>query len=69
MKPVAFTGLSCIGAALAVWAASRPDEISFEKRLIDPGAYEACAIGDINLDGRFDIVSGANWYEMKGPSG
>lgn len=31
--------------------------------MIDPGAFETCAIGDINHDGKPDIVSGENWYE------
>ena len=31
--------------------------------MIDPGAYETCAIADINRDGHPDIVSGENWYE------
>jgi hypothetical protein len=56
--------LALLGAAaLAAWTASRPPEISFERHMIDPGAYETCAIGDINRDGRPDIVSGENWYE------
>jgi hypothetical protein len=50
-------------AAIAVQAGSRPAEIPFEKRMLDPGAFETCAIGDINRDGRPDIVSGENWYE------
>ncbi|HLK65897.1 MAG TPA: VCBS repeat-containing protein [Bryobacteraceae bacterium] len=53
-------------AAAAIWAASRPAEIPFAGRMIDPGAYETCAAGDINRDGRLDLVSGENWYE--GPS-
>lgn len=30
---------------------------------IDPGRNEACAVTDINGDGRLDIVSGENWFE------
>lgn len=44
-------------------AQSRPDEIPFSIQMIDPGAYETCAIGDINRDGHPDIVSGEYWYE------
>jgi FG-GAP-like repeat len=55
-------GLS-LAAALAGRAASRPAEIVFQSRMIDPGAYETAAIGDINRDGYPDIVSGENWYE------
>jgi hypothetical protein len=53
--------LAVVGAA--VWAASRPPEISFARHMIDPGAYETCAVADINRDGHPDIVSGENWYE------
>jgi len=60
VKKVAIT---CTAAALLGWAASRPREIPFERHLIDLGAYETSAIGDINHDGRPDIVSGENWYE------
>jgi len=42
---------------------SRPADIPFEKHTLDLGANEACAVGDINGDGRLDIVSGENWYE------
>jgi hypothetical protein len=55
--------LAVLAAGLAVWAASRPAEIPFAEHLIDPGAYETCAIGDINRDGHPDIVSGESWYE------
>ena len=48
---------------LMVWADSRPAEIPFALHLIDPGAYETCAVGDINRDGHPDIVSGENWYQ------
>ena len=55
--------LLLISIALGGWAASRPAEIPFERHTIDPGAYETCAIGDINRDGHPDIVSGEDWYE------
>ena len=45
------------------WAASRPEEILFERQMIDPGASEPAAVADINGDGKPDIVSGENWYE------
>lgn len=54
-------GLGVI-AALG-WAASRPEEILFERRMIDPGASETAAVADINGDGKVDIVSGEYWYE------
>lgn len=49
-------------AGLTAWSLSRPADILFEKHLVDPGAYETCAIADINGDGLPDIVSGENWY-------
>ena len=55
-----------LGAAILFatsWAANRPAEVGFERTMLDNGAFETCAIGDINRDGRPDIVSGENWYE------
>jgi len=49
--------------AAVAFTASRPEEIPFEKHTLDLGAYETCAIADINRDGKPDIVSGENWYE------
>src|SRR4051812_32387287 len=49
--------------ALLGWAASRPEELVFERQTIDPGASEAAAVADINGDGKIDIVSGEYWYE------
>ncbi len=37
--------------------------ISFEKRLIDRGAFEACSVCDVNGDGIADIVCGSHWYQ------
>src|ERR1700760_3550096 len=48
---------------LTAHAGSRPAEIEFKSRMIDSGAYETVAVGDINRDGHLDIVSGENWYE------
>ena len=55
--------LIVLAAGFVTWAASRPAEIPFALHMIDPGAYETCAVADINRDGRPDIVSGENWYE------
>ena len=44
--------------AMFGWAASRPEEILFERQMIDPGASETAAVADINGDGKLDIVSG-----------
>jgi hypothetical protein len=49
--------------AMLGWAASRPEEILFERQMIDPGASETAAVADMNGDGKLDIVSGEFWYE------
>jgi hypothetical protein len=49
--------------AIVLAAASRPPDITFRVRMIDPGATETTAIVDINKDGKPDIVSGDSWYE------
>lgn len=43
-------------------AASRPPDIRFAPRLLDPGASETAAVADINRDGQPDIISGEHWY-------
>jgi hypothetical protein len=43
--------------------ASRSPEIRFERKTIDLGISETCAIADFNRDGRPDIFSGEAWYE------
>ena len=58
--------LICAVAALALFAVSRPADIPFERHALDLGANEACAIADINGDGRQDVVSGENWFENPG---
>jgi len=42
---------------------SRPADIAFHTRMIDPGYSETVAVADINRDGKLDIVSGESWYE------
>ena len=51
--------------AAAAWLAadSRPADIAFRTRMIDPGYNETAAVADINRDGKPDIVSGEYWYE------
>ena len=51
-------------AAIAIgWAATRPEDIPFDRQMIDPGASESLAITDVNGDGRVDLVSGEFWYQ------
>jgi hypothetical protein len=57
---------ACLIAGLALFAVSRTAEIPFEKKTLDLGASETCALADINNDGRLDIVSGEHWYEAPG---
>jgi len=37
-------------------------EIPFERHSIDLGRNEACAVADVNGDGKLDIMSGENWF-------
>jgi hypothetical protein len=62
MKRMRKTLVPIITAAI-LGAASRPADIAFRVRMIDPGATETTAIADINKDGLPDIVSGDSWYE------
>jgi hypothetical protein len=43
--------------------ASRPADIAFTVRMIDPGFSESVAVADFNKDGRLDILSAEYWYE------
>jgi FG-GAP-like repeat len=42
---------------------SRPADIAFSVRMIDPGFSESVAVSDFNKDGRLDILSAEYWYE------
>ncbi len=42
------------------------DDIPFAKHVIDLGVAETCAVGDVNGDGKLDVISGGNWYEGLG---
>jgi hypothetical protein len=53
--------LACVGSVPL--DAQVSDEIPFRKHVLDLGRNEACAVSDLNGDGRLDIVSGENWYE------
>ena len=59
--------LALIGALASAYtlagAQSRPADVPFSIRMIDPGASETAAFADINNDRRLDIVSGEAWYE------
>ena len=57
------TPLMPIAAAILLAASSRPQDIPFQVRMIDPGASETAAVADLNNDRRPDIISSENWYE------
>ena len=52
-----------LATAAILAAASRPADITFRVKMIDPGATETTAIADVNKDGLPDIISGDSWYE------
>jgi hypothetical protein len=54
---------SSLMLTVALLALGRPPDIAFTPRALDPGASETAAVGDMNHDGRLDIISGENWYE------
>lgn len=39
-----------------------PDGVRFSKKLLYLDLNEGCAIGDVNKDGRLDIIAGRNWF-------
>src|SRR6202158_5197743 len=49
--------------AIVLGVSARSPEILFERKTIDLGVSETCAIADFNNDGRPDIFSGDAWYE------
>ncbi len=52
---------AAIVAAAIVCISARGPEIPFERKTIDLGVSETCAIADFNNDGRPDIFSGEAW--------
>jgi hypothetical protein len=49
--------------APAASGAGPSEEIAFHLHTLDLGRSEACAVADVNGDGRLDVISGENWYE------
>jgi hypothetical protein len=58
-------GTALASSALILLASgSAPAGVEFRKHVIDHEfRAEACAVADVNHDGRFDIIAGENWYE------
>ena len=65
MRPILMKSvvLTLIGVTAFLAPISGSDEIRFRKHTLDLGRNEACAVADVNSDGRLDVVSGENWYE------
>src|SRR3984957_19926196 len=62
MKTYLVSAAALFAAALVCLSARSP-EIPFDRKTIDLGVSETCAIADFNNDGRPDIFSGDAWYE------
>ncbi len=62
IKLISIAGLAA-AAGLLVTLAARSPEIEFDRKTLDLGVSETCAIGDFNGDGKPDIFSGEAWYE------
>jgi len=57
------SSLLVAASTLGMLGASRPADIAFHVKMIDPGYGETVAIADVNRDGKPDIVAGESWYE------
>ena len=62
MRIYLLTAIALLVATVVCFSARSP-EIPFERKTIDLGVSETCAIADFNNDGRPDIFSGDAWYE------
>lgn len=62
MKRIFIAGFASAAGLLTCLSARSP-EVPFERKTIDLGISETCAVGDFNGDGRPDIFSGDAWYE------
>ena len=49
-------------AASTLFGGEPSADIPFERHTLDLGRSEACAVADIDGDGRLDIISGEHWY-------
>ena len=59
----ALAALAGVPASAQAPVRSRPADIAFNVRMIDPGFSESVAVADLNRDGRLDILSAEYWYQ------
>ena len=61
-------GRASLGLVLGIWCAAAlhgaedAGGVKFSRRCLMINPNEGCAVGDVNNDGRPDIVSGTHWY-------
>jgi hypothetical protein len=63
LLPILFASFALAWPAAQEPVRTRPADIAFRVRMIDPGFSESVAVADFNNDGRLDILSAEHWYE------
>lgn len=54
-------GLACL-CSVCAGAGAKPGGLRFSKHCLMVSPNEGCAVGDVNRDGRPDIVAGTHWF-------